>query len=92
MIRSKTKGPGVGWLKLGFVGMWRWNVLYLRGGACVRTVAILGDDAQPDVGELGYKGAWSTASGVGVIDPWDEVPKDGERGGMEGGRRVRGGV
>jgi hypothetical protein len=33
------------------------------------TVAITGDDAQPDVGELGYKGAGNAASGVGVIDP-----------------------
>ena len=48
------------------------------------TVAILGDDAQPNVGELGYKGAGNAASGVGVIDPWDGVPKDGERGSERG--------
>ena len=54
----------------------------------IRTVAIIGDDAQPDVAELGYKGAGDAASGIGVIEPWDEVPKDGERGGIEGRRRV----
>ena len=35
----------------------------------IRTVAIIGDDAQPDVGELGYKGAGNAASGVADIDP-----------------------
>jgi hypothetical protein len=54
------------------------------------TVAVLGDDAQLDVGKLGCKGVGNAASGVGVVDPWDEVPKDGERGRMEGGERVCG--
>jgi hypothetical protein len=57
-----------------------------------RTGAVLGDDTQPNVGELSYKGTGNAASAVGVIEPWDEVPKNGgaEQGGMEGGERVHG--
>ena len=52
------------------------------------TVATLGDDAQPDVGELG---AGNAASGVVIINSWDEVPKDdgGARRASEEGWRVR---
>ena len=51
VILRAWRGP-VNWVKLGFMGLW--NVPYSRWSWW--TVAVLGDDAQPNVGEFGYRG------------------------------------